>query len=98
MTVGTDDKTALKIHGVKLLSSHDYAVIGRRIICLTTLHCLIRNRNQRIQRRALGHFTRLSCVCSLSSECLADTTSVYASEYLFFWLILFWRFMVGRGS
>ena len=62
MTVGTDDKTALKIHGVKLLSSHDYAVIGRRIICLTTLHCLIRNRNQRIQRRALGYFTRLSCV------------------------------------
>jgi len=37
MTVGTDDKTALKIHGVKLLPSHDYAVIGRRIIRLSTL-------------------------------------------------------------
>ncbi|OAX42822.1 cysteine proteinase [Rhizopogon vinicolor AM-OR11-026] len=30
MTVGTDDKTALKIHGVKLLPSHDYAVTGIR--------------------------------------------------------------------
>jgi len=34
MTVGTDDKTTLK---VKLLPSHDYAVIGRRIIRLSTL-------------------------------------------------------------
>jgi calpain-7 len=32
MTVGTDDKTAFKIHGVKLLPSHDYAVTGRPIL------------------------------------------------------------------
>ncbi|KAJ8581144.1 cysteine proteinase [Rhizopogon salebrosus TDB-379] len=30
MTVGTNDKTALKIHDVKLLPSHDYAVTGIR--------------------------------------------------------------------
>lgn len=28
LTVGTDAKTMLKIKGVKLLPSHDYAVVG----------------------------------------------------------------------
>lgn len=32
VTVGTDAKTALKIKGVKLLPSHDYAVVGESLV------------------------------------------------------------------
>lgn len=32
LTVGTDAKTILKIEGVKLLPSHDYAVVGESLV------------------------------------------------------------------
>lgn len=32
LTIGTDAKTMLKIEGVKLLPSHDYAVVGESLV------------------------------------------------------------------
>ena len=36
LTVGTDAKISLKIAGVKLLPSHDYAVVGQFLVWVVT--------------------------------------------------------------
>jgi len=84
MTVGTDDKTALKIHGIKLLPSHDYAVTGRLIV--RKLPCIVSFVTDIRESKDERWVTLLdSRVCSLSSECVADAASnAYSSEYLLF--------------
>lgn len=100
MTVGTNDKTALKIHDVKLLPSHDYAVTGKaHTTRKTTLHHHlifvpgIRESNDERWVTLLD-----SRLCSPPCECLTNSASGSCpseSPYFCPFVVYEWNGMAG---
>lgn len=98
MSVGTDDKTAVKIRGIKLLPSHDYAVTGK---CIPAKPPCIISCNQVSENPT----TSAGSLCS-TLACAVYHASVWQTppathapvSYLIFSSLLLCRLTNGRGS